>query len=113
MSDEVDWIILNLGIPETDKADLAATRQIADVTYQQYDFGDFSAICEAVDLVISVDTSIARFAATMGKPVWLLFAHNADWRWMNDMADSVWYTSLTLYRQEVPSVWSRLLQKVT
>jgi tetratricopeptide (TPR) repeat protein len=112
LCDEVDWISLHKDIPEKDKTDLAAIRRIADFFDQQHDFGDLAAICEAVDLVISVDTSIAHLAATIGKPVWLLLAHNADWRWMNDRADSVWYPGVTLYRQDGHGDWSSLLQKV-
>ncbi len=112
LCDEVDWIGLHKDIPDNDKADLAATRQIADFSDQQHDFGDLAAICEAVDLVISVDTSIAHLAAAIGKPVWLLLAHNADWRWMNDRADSAWYPGVTLYRQDFPGDWSGLLRKV-
>jgi hypothetical protein len=112
LCDEVDWISLHKDIPEHDKADLAVNRQIADFSDQQHDFDDLAAMCEAVDLVISVDTSIAHLAATMGKPVWLLLAHNADWRWLTDRADSAWYPDVTLYRQDTPGDWLGLLQKV-
>ena len=45
-------------------------------------------------------------------PVWLLLAHNADWRWLTDRADSAWYPDVTLYRQDTPGDWLGLLQKV-
>ena len=46
------------------------------------DFGDTAAAIEALDLVISIDTSVAHLAGALGKPVWTMLVQNADWRWM-------------------------------
>ena len=63
------------------------------------DFADTAALCEAMDVVIAVDTSVAHLAAALGRPVWLLLPHVADWRWLTAREDSPWYPSVRLLRQ--------------
>ncbi len=52
------------------------------------DFGDTAALVDLMDLVITVDTSVAHLAGAMGKPVWILLPTNADWRWMTGRSDT-------------------------
>lgn len=59
-----------------------------------------------LDLVICVDGMPAHLAATLGRPTWVLLKHDADWRWMQDRADSPWYPSLRLFRQARPGDWT-------
>ena len=54
---------------------------------------------ENLDLVITVDTSIAHLAGALGKPVWVLLGPNADWRWLLEREDSPWYPSMRLFRR--------------
>jgi tetratricopeptide (TPR) repeat protein len=76
------------------------------------DFADTAAIVAGLDLVISVDTSVAHLAAAMGKPVWLLSRYNGCWRWLTGRADSPWYPSVTVYRQERPRHWGPTLARL-
>jgi tetratricopeptide (TPR) repeat protein len=77
------------------------------------DFADTAAIIEGLDLVISIDTSVAHLAGAMGKPCWtLLPALNCDWRWLRDRADSPWYPTMRLYRQTRPKDWTETLGQV-
>jgi len=67
-----------------------------------------------LDLVISVDTSIAHLAGAMGKPVWILLpAAETDWRWLRGRSDSPWYGSARLYRQVTPGDWGPVMRQVT
>ncbi|MDB5436486.1 MAG: tetratricopeptide 2 [Phenylobacterium sp.] len=77
------------------------------------DFADTAAIIARLDLVISIDTSVAHLAGAMGKPCWTLlpFIH-ADWRWLRGRTDSPWYPSLKLYRQTRPLDWSETVDQV-
>ena len=65
-----------------------------------------------LDLVITVDTLAAHLAGALGKPVWLLIQHAADWRWMTDRMDSPWYPSMRLFRQPTPGDWSSVVTNV-
>ena len=85
---------------------------LLDWTNELEDFADTAALCSALDLVISVDTSIAHLAGALGKPVWVLLPFNPDWRWMLGRTDSPWYTSAWLFRQHAPDDWSRVLDAV-
>ena len=69
------------------------------------DFRELAGLIAPLDLVVSVDTSVAHLAGAMGKPVWLLLAHAPDWRWMTDRDDSPWYPTMRLFRQPRPGDW--------
>ena len=76
------------------------------------DFGDTAAVVSLLDLVITVDTSVAHLAGAMGKPVWILLPFSPDWRWLRDRMDSPWYRSARLFRQTSPGDWSGVLRSV-
>lgn len=115
LSPGLDWISLLKDVRDSDKAqltELVRTKRLTDYSMHQHDFSDAVAMCKSLDLVITVDTSLAHLAGTLGIPVWVLLAHNADWRWFIDRTDSPWYASMRLYRQSNPGDWSNLLQHV-
>jgi hypothetical protein len=62
------------------------------------DYADTADVIARLDLVISVDTSVAHLAGAMGKPVWLLLGRNSDWRWLTDRNDTPWYPMMRLFR---------------
>lgn len=72
---------------------------LVDLTAAWTDFGDSAAMLQELDLVITVDTAIAHLAGALGKPVWILLAPNADWRWLLDRDDSPWYPTARLFRR--------------
>jgi thioredoxin-like negative regulator of GroEL len=76
------------------------------------DFADTMAILDCVDLVISVDTSLAHLAGAMGRPVWVMLPFAPDWRWLLQRADTPWYPSMRLYRQHAPRDWEELTARV-
>ena len=77
-----------------------------------HDFSDTAALCDCMDLVISVDTSVAHLAAALGKPTWIALAFAPDWRWMLDRQDSPWYPSARLYRQDRERAWGPVLARL-
>ncbi len=69
-------------------------------------------LIEKLDLVISIDTSIAHLAGSLGKPVWTLLSFVPDWRWMLERVDSPWYPSMRLFRQSAPGDWKGVIENV-
>jgi tetratricopeptide (TPR) repeat protein len=98
--------------PDADAARTAAAICIVDLMADVVDFADTAALVAELDLVISVDTSTAHLAAAMGKPVWLLSRYSGCWRWLTDRADSPWYPSLRLYRQDGSRDWTGAIAQV-
>jgi tetratricopeptide (TPR) repeat protein len=78
----------------------------------ELDFVETAALCECLDLVISVDTSIAHLSAALGRKTWILLPYNPDCRWLLDRDDSPWYPSARLYRQARSGDWDGLLTRV-
>jgi tetratricopeptide (TPR) repeat protein len=85
---------------------------IVDYTDALEDFSDTAALVSQLDLVISVDTSVAHLAAALGKPVWLLLTYFPDWRWLLDRDDSPWYPTARLFRQSKPGAWDEVVVRV-
>jgi len=73
------------------------------------DFADTAAAIMNLDLVITVDTSVAHLAGALGKPVWLLLSSIADWRWLREREDSPWYPTMRLFRQKTPGAWADVI----
>jgi hypothetical protein len=77
------------------------------------DFADTAAIVEQLDLVISIDTSVAHLAGALGKPCWTLIPRlHADWRWLRERTDSPWYPTMRLYRQTEPLDWAAVIGRI-
>lgn len=102
----VEWINLQKGHMAPDSL---AMRDAASVLS---DFSDTAGLIANLDLVISVDTSVAHLAGALGKPVWVLLPYAPDWRWMLEREDSPWYESARLFRQSKPGAWPEVLRNV-
>ncbi|SAK89738.1 TPR domain-containing protein [Caballeronia catudaia] len=75
-------------------------------------FADTAAIIACLDLVITIDTSIAHLAGALGKPVWILLSSKSCWRWLLHRDDSPWYPTARLFRQTVPNQWDDVIERV-
>jgi hypothetical protein len=76
------------------------------------DFADTAGLIANLDMVISVDTSVAHLAGALGKPVWVLLPFAPDWRWMLGRDDSPWYAGARLFRQREIGAWAAVLAEV-
>ncbi len=86
---------------------------LIDLTDHIRDFEDTAALMASLDLVISVDTSVAHLAAASGCPTWVILPHVAEWRWLQSRDDSPWYPGvLRLFRQPDFGDWSSVIDNV-
>jgi len=111
--DEFQYICLQKEIREVDRETLTANPQILNFADELNDFSDTAALIECLDLVISVDTSVAHLSAALGKPTWILLPTTPDWRWLLNRSDSPWYPSVKLYRQKKIGEWEGVLEGIS
>lgn len=100
---DVAWINLQLGAGREELRSMSTP--IFDWADAQTDYAETAALMAELDLIITVDTSIAHAAGAMGRPVWILLQHSADFRWLLDRTDSPWYPSARLFRQPRAGGW--------
>jgi tetratricopeptide (TPR) repeat protein/glycosyltransferase involved in cell wall biosynthesis len=96
-----------------------AADQLSDLYYpikrlDKYikNFSDTASAISKLDLIISVDTSVAHLAGALGKPVWTMLMYLPDWRWLLNKAETSWYPSMRLYRQQSKGDWESVLSEV-
>lgn len=89
-----------------------ASSNALDLSSEIGDFANTAGLVEEMDLVISVDTSMAHLAGAIGKETWVLLSQAADWRWMRDRDDSPWYPDVRLFRQAESHDWTSVLHAV-
>jgi tetratricopeptide (TPR) repeat protein len=98
-------------ISDADLALMAADGRIRDRRASLTDFAETAALIAALDLVITIDTAVAHIAGALGRPVWVLLPHVAEWRWGSGFM-TPWYPSARLYRQPTPGDWDGLVGTV-
>lgn len=74
---------------------------------------DLAAAVSEMDLVITIDTSIAHLSGAIGRPTRILLPFSAEWRWLRDRADTPWYPTARLFRQPEPGDWGAVLRNVS
>ena len=76
------------------------------------DFDDSAAIAENMDLIVTIDTSVAHLAGALARPVWIMLPWTPTWRWMVDRDDSPWYPTARLFRQSRMGEWDAVVERV-
>jgi TPR repeat/Glycosyltransferase family 9 (heptosyltransferase)/Tetratricopeptide repeat len=109
---QVQYFRLQNSVRPEDQAALDAHPNIYPIDDEQLDFVSAAALAECMDIVISVDTSVAHLSAALGKRTWIMLPFVADWRWLRDRDDSPWYPSAKLYRQTLPGDWGPVLDRI-
>jgi tetratricopeptide (TPR) repeat protein len=109
---EIDFLSLQKGPATAALNETALVPPLRDLGSGLGDFGDTASAIAHLDLVITVDTSVAHLAGAMARPVWVLLPYAPDWRWMLHRDDSPWYPSMTLFRQTSPGDWDEVLTRV-
>jgi hypothetical protein len=86
--------------------------QIAHFGPELTDFLETAALVSCMDVVVSVDTSVAHLAGALGQPAWIMLPAMPDWRWMLERNDSVWYPSARLFRRSMHGGWADVLTRI-
>jgi tetratricopeptide (TPR) repeat protein len=108
----IRWISLQKADDLAKRASASTKAYLADWMDDVADFADTAAIIDNLDLVISVDTSVAHLAAAMGKPVWLLNRFAGCWRWLHNRDDSPWYPTVRIFTQSQRGNWDEVIERV-
>ena len=95
-----------------DAQELARQPSLTHVGDALADFDDTAAVLALVDLVITVDTSVAHLAGALGRPTFVLVPFCPYWRWMLARADSPWYPTARLFRQPAVGDWESVIARV-
>ena len=96
----------------TDEQRVLVEYGVHDLSTKQRDFADAAAICQLMDIVVTVDTAVAHLAGAMGMPTWILLCHAPDWRWMLHRTDCPWYPTAKLYRQLALNQWASPVNQI-
>lgn len=98
----VEWVSLQAGWPVP----------WGTGAFQPRDWCETAAVVKGLDLLITVDTAVAHLAGALGVPCWLLLPAGGDFRWLRHRADTPWYRSARLFRQEVLGEWRLVVERV-
>ena len=103
---------LQKGPREADIVDAGCEALVLNLGSRLNDFADTAAVIQQLDMVITIDTSVAHLAGALGKPVWVVLPFAPDWRWMTDIDTSPWYPSMRLFRQKKQGDWDAVFVEV-
>jgi len=99
--------------PDPDKKEWVDSGKLIDWAEEFYSFDETAALVANLDLIISVDTSVAHLAGGLGMPTWLINRHASDWRWMHDREDSPWYPAMRIFTQKNAGDWDEVVKRMS
>jgi tetratricopeptide (TPR) repeat protein len=108
---DAEWVSLQKEVRDSDRKALARA-PVRSFSDQLSDFSETAALISNLDLVITVDTSVAHLAASLGKPTWIALPFAPDWRWMLNRSDTPWYPAARLFRQPAPGTWAPVIDQL-
>ena len=103
---------LQVGEAAAQAANPPAGMRLVNLAPRIVDFADTAAIVANLDLVVTIDTSVAHLAGAMGIPVWVLVAYAPDWRYHLGRSDNPWYPSMRLFRQARDGDWPSAIEQL-
>ena len=110
--DDLEVYSLQIGAAAAQIAELTDAVRPISVFDDVRPLDDVASALKNLDLLISVDTSLAHLAGALAVPVWTLVSYFPDWRWMLDRSDTPWYPSMRLFRQPKPNDWAGAIGEV-
>ena len=111
LPDNFEYFSIQNELQDKDKSALSNSK-IKHFGAEIENFDDTAALCSLMNIIISVDTSIAHLSGALGKKTWVLLPFNPDWRWLMNSEDTPWYSSAKLYRQAQKNNWQSVFNKI-
>ena len=105
----LQFFSLQVGAPASQAQTQVKDKNITDLSMELTDFAETAAAMEALDLIITTDTSVAHLAGTLGRPTWVLLSYAPDWRWGSEGSTAPWYPTMRLFRQDQPGNWQTVI----
>ncbi|HTH94073.1 MAG TPA: tetratricopeptide repeat protein [Rhodocyclaceae bacterium] len=112
LTEHVHLFIIQKHLSDADSEIVNGNDRLTFVGDDLHDFTDTAAMVEQMDLIVTVDTSLAHLAGAIGKPVWILLPWAPEWRWLLERTDSPWYPSARLFRQPRYRDWASVIEDV-
>ncbi|WP_341902427.1 tetratricopeptide repeat protein [Polaromonas sp. YR568] len=106
------YVSLQKDVRPADRLTLERHSHILHLGDELKDFSDTAVLCELMDLVLTVDTSVAHLSGALGRPTWVMVAFVPDWRWLLEREGSPWYPSIKLYRQPARDHWANVFSRL-
>jgi hypothetical protein len=111
LSDSFEWVSIQKFIRADEQA-LLAESNVRHFGDEIKDFADTAALLQCLDVVVSVDTSVAHLAGAVGRPIWIMVPYLPDWRWLLERDDNPWYPTARLFRQTHAGEWSDVFDRI-
>ncbi|OIQ63833.1 hypothetical protein GALL_546250 [mine drainage metagenome] len=108
----VEFFSIQKGGAATQLGEVVTAQPVRDLTGQLGDFADTAALIAQLDLLVTVDTSMAHLAGGLGVPVWLLSRFDGCWRWLLEGTTTEWYPSMKIYRQQTAGDWQPVVEQL-
>jgi tetratricopeptide (TPR) repeat protein len=112
LSRDFEYVCVQTEITPADQQALLANPAIRQFPGELRDFSDTAALCECLDLVISIDTSVVHLNGALGNKTWVLLPFDSDWRWLIDREDSPWYPTVRVFQQKSRGDWDGVFARV-
>ncbi|AHJ65364.1 Tetratricopeptide repeat family protein [Granulibacter bethesdensis CGDNIH4] len=109
---DVAFVILQKGPSQSQVGEFYGVAPVVHLSLEVKSFEDTMAIMAGLDLVISIDTSVAHLAGAIGVPLWLILPHIAEWRWLIGRDTSPWYPTARLFRQSDCGDWKSVFEQM-
>ena len=107
----IDFYILQIEMRD-EEIKIAQTSRLLDYRNEFTSFNETAGLINYLDLVISVDTSVAHLSAALGKPTWLMLPFVPDFRWLLNRDYTPWYPTMRLFRQTSPGDWKGVVNEI-
>jgi hypothetical protein len=110
LNERYEYFLLQIEVRPSDALGLMECPMVRKPEIQ--DFRDTAALASLMDVVVTVDTSVAHLSGALGVPTWVLLPYIPDWRWLVERQDSPWYQSIRLFRQSEGRSWEGVINRV-